>query len=531
MNTRDVGYKIGRSRRPRGVDLYCPYDRTSGVIGPQGSGKTLDLLFPALLDAPGGALVTLTKPSDLFLVVDDRATGGRPAAVLDPFGLAPGVPQLVWDPVAGCADPMLARRRARAFAAGTVGAATHGDDAAVFYAAQCANVLQCFFHAAALTGRTLDDILAWVANPATASVATDILTRHPYAAPHWAGMLDRALNGDPRTSANTTATVHQAMDIFFQPAIRARCVPTPGNPATDLRALITEKGTLYLLGRDDPYLSAAPMMTAVAEDILDTVLAVAYAAPHGRLTPPWLSVLDELPSTAPLPTLATRMANDRALGSGLPVGRADLAAADHPVRRERRGRTARADQHPHRVRRRQQPRLQRPDRGHDRRTATHPPQLHRRRRPRQLVHHHPRRATPSAPNRSAPSPNAERSSSPTGPGRSWPTCTAASTGHAAASSWTTNDAGTRTTQPNRSRVHRRTPTRSPAPPWPQPAACTCTAAPPPSTGTIPGDDERGDVLPAGAAARTSGDHDAAEDRPTDRRRGRGRDGAATGTAV
>ena len=236
--------------------------------------------------------------------------------MLDPFGLAPGVPQLVWDPVAGCADPMLARRRARAFAAGTVGAATHGDDAAVFYAAQCANVLQCFFHAAALTGRTLDDILAWVANPATAGVATDILTRHPYAAPHWAGMLDRALNGDPRTSANTTATVHQAMDIFFQPAIRARCVPTPGNPATDLRALITEKGTLYLLGRDDPYLSAAPMMTAVAEDILDTVLAVAYAAPHGRLTPPWLSVLDELPSTAPLPTLATRMANDRALGSG-----------------------------------------------------------------------------------------------------------------------------------------------------------------------------------------------------------------------
>ena len=79
---------------------------------------------------------------------------------------------------------MLARRRARAFAAGTVGAATHGDDAAVLYAAQCANVPQCFFHAAALTGRTLDDILAWVANPATSGVATDILTRHPYAAPH-----------------------------------------------------------------------------------------------------------------------------------------------------------------------------------------------------------------------------------------------------------------------------------------------------------------------------------------------------------
>jgi type IV secretion system protein VirD4 len=34
----------------------------------------------------------------------------------------------------------------------------------------------------------------------------------------------------------------------------------------------------------------------------------------GRLCPPLLACLDELPSTAPLPTLRTRMANERALG-------------------------------------------------------------------------------------------------------------------------------------------------------------------------------------------------------------------------
>ena len=34
----------------------------------------------------------------------------------------------------------------------------------------------------------------------------------------------------------------------------------------------------------------------------------------GRLCPPMLACLDELPSTAPLPTLRTRMANERALG-------------------------------------------------------------------------------------------------------------------------------------------------------------------------------------------------------------------------
>ncbi len=38
------------------------------------------------------------------------------------------------------------------------------------------------------------------------------------------------------------------------------------------------------------------------------------ASPWGRLCPPMLACLDELPSTAPLPTLRTRMANERALG-------------------------------------------------------------------------------------------------------------------------------------------------------------------------------------------------------------------------
>jgi len=55
-------------------------------------------------------------------------------------------------------------------------------------------------------------------------------------------------------------------------------------------------------------------MPAVAEHVLDTVLQQANASPHGRLCPPMLACLDELPSTAPLPTLRTRMANERAQG-------------------------------------------------------------------------------------------------------------------------------------------------------------------------------------------------------------------------
>ena len=314
----EVGWRLGSGREPRGGQLWVPWDRTSGVIGPQGSGKTLDLLTPALLGAPGPALVTLTKVDDLLLTWTARAQHDRPCVVLDPFGLAAGLPELVWDPVDGCADPMVAERRAKAFTAGTVrsgvAAGGSGDDAARFYAGEAAKVIQAFFHAAALTGRTLEHVLRWAAHPTAATDPAEILREHPHAAPLWHGLLHGALNGDPRTAGNTTTTVQQALDLFFQPEIRRRCIPGPGRPATDIADILQRGGTIYLLGRDDPYASASPLMTAITEHILDTALHLAGRSPWGRLCPPLLACLDELPSTAPLPTLRTRMANERALG-------------------------------------------------------------------------------------------------------------------------------------------------------------------------------------------------------------------------
>ncbi len=111
------------------------------------------------------------------------------------------------------------------------------------------------------------------------------------------------------------------MNLFFQEPIRRRCIPGPGRPATDIADVIRAGGTIDLLGRQDPYASASPLMTAVAEHVLDTALQLELeleqASPWGRLCSPMLSCLDELPSTAPLPTLRTRMANERALDQGL----------------------------------------------------------------------------------------------------------------------------------------------------------------------------------------------------------------------
>jgi len=212
---------------------------------------------------------------------------------------------------------MVAERRAKAFTAGTVkGAVTRGagDDAARFYAAEGAKVLQSYFHAADLTSRSLQDVLGWVADPQNAGAPEEILRTHPRAAPFWDGLLRGALHGDDRTAGNTITTVQQALALFFQEPIRRRCTPGPGRGATDLVDLIRRGGTVYLLGRDDPYASASPLLTAIAEHVLDTALKMAMTSPYGRLCPSFLACLDELPSTTPLPTLRTRMANERALG-------------------------------------------------------------------------------------------------------------------------------------------------------------------------------------------------------------------------
>ena len=49
-------------------------------------------------------------------------------------------------------------------------AALVANDREGFYAAEAAKVIQCYLHAAALAGYTLNDLLEWSANPRTATL-------------------------------------------------------------------------------------------------------------------------------------------------------------------------------------------------------------------------------------------------------------------------------------------------------------------------------------------------------------------------
>ncbi len=270
-NATSAAWPLGRSRHLRGVQLWVPFERPTGVIGPGGT-----VLAQAALAAPDGLLHASMDPDAVLLTLARRSRDGRPVAVCDPFGLLPGLPPLVWDPLAGCVDAAVASRRARAFTAGTVLGA----------AADAAKVLQGYLHAAALTGRTLDHVIDWVADPLGDNTAEAILAEHPHAEPHWAGLLRGAL----RDSPGTVVTLQQTMGMFMYRDLVRGIVPSSRQRATDIADLIGRGGTIYLLGKDDPATPVSPLLTAIADDVL-------------ALGRPCAAVLDALPSTAPVPTL------------------------------------------------------------------------------------------------------------------------------------------------------------------------------------------------------------------------------------
>jgi type IV secretion system protein VirD4 len=186
------------------------------------------------------------------------------------------------------------------------------SEGAAFYKQRAGAMLMCLLHAAALDGASIQQVLAWSRRPSDPAPRR-ILDTHPDAAPGWADKLTGIVTGDERTVGNTLATVEQALAPFDHAEV-ASAIDLPPDRCTDLRALIAANGTVYALGKDTPYGSVAPLVTAIVEDVLDTAEAIGYEMPNGRLDPPFLAALDEAPNIAPIPSLRQRVADGRGRG-------------------------------------------------------------------------------------------------------------------------------------------------------------------------------------------------------------------------
>jgi type IV secretion system protein VirD4 len=181
-----------------------------------------------------------------------------------------------------------------------------------FWEQMTASVLRGYLHAAALSGRTMRDVLSWAARP-TDPTPIRLLRASPDAVPGWAEELAAQASADPKQRDSVWAGVRRAVDSLADPRVLDACSP-PDDEAFDPRSFLRDSGTLYLVGSTGAQLSVAPLITALVEDLVDAARKLAAASRGGRLDPPVLLLLDEAANIAPIPSLPNLLADGGGVG-------------------------------------------------------------------------------------------------------------------------------------------------------------------------------------------------------------------------
>ncbi|HLX88118.1 MAG TPA: type IV secretory system conjugative DNA transfer family protein, partial [Acidimicrobiales bacterium] len=130
------------------------------VVGPTQSGKTSGLAIPAMLEWEG-PVVTASVKADLarHTMAWRRAQG--PVWLYDPSRATP-LERSPWSPLAACSTWSGARRVAQGLTDVTRPAATGSLVDGDFWYATATKLLAPLLHAAALSGRSMTDVVRWV---------------------------------------------------------------------------------------------------------------------------------------------------------------------------------------------------------------------------------------------------------------------------------------------------------------------------------------------------------------------------------
>lgn len=304
----EYGWKIGTivsgHRHLRGRAVYTPGPRPIGIVGPTESGKS-QLLINGLIDTPGAAVVTSTKPELAISTKLIRQHHGS-VAVFNPQGLGSDSVkieerQLVentffWDPVSGCTDQQVADFRAWALVRGGGGA--QGVERADFWAGKAQEIIRAYLMAAALQGWDMGAVMHWAHNPDDYT-PVNILEAHPAHVPAgWIGTLTTHLQASHNTRTGYFATVTSCVGFMDNPRVASACRP-PAGQSFDVAEFIRSNGTLYLVGGQQDR-RIAPLLTALTEHIFEEAkkLATMYG---GRLDPYLTLWLDEVANITPVP--------------------------------------------------------------------------------------------------------------------------------------------------------------------------------------------------------------------------------------
>ncbi|MFD3593655.1 TraM recognition domain-containing protein [Nocardia sp. NPDC058640] len=298
---KDLGIVLGTTDSPGvpigvavadGAPLYGSYeDLHLDIWGPR-QGKSTSRVIPAILSAIGPVLTTSNKRDVVDATRNVREAKGSPTFVFDPQGVADELPTWFWDPLAwvnprmeGC--EMRAARLAGHFADSE--STFEASDADGFFNPEAEDLLAAMFLAAAIAGRPITQVWEWVTDPQNIE-PVEVLRK---ADRHFtASGLAMQYNADQRTKSGVFGTAKKMIRCLQMSNVHAWITPGRSERQFDELDFIERNGTLYCLSLEGRG-SAAPLVSALTEAVIDVATRKASHSPGGRLPIPLLAVLDE----------------------------------------------------------------------------------------------------------------------------------------------------------------------------------------------------------------------------------------------
>jgi hypothetical protein len=334
----ELGYSMGKMRNG-GHPLWANFEVRVRIVARTGWGKTSRILVELVRALPGAALVGTTAPDLFEQTVLARQHGPRlprgrrfwTAAWWRPqhgpdrqvwvvdfsereHRIAAGWPSLRFDPIRGCEDYALAKRRGRAVVAGADDG-DRGDDTDGTFRTFSGEVIAAWWHAAALGRKSMTDVLKWQRNIHDPT-PVDILDTHPAAEPAAAMALKKHLD---ERSERTTSSMERFVQVALAPFGTAEGLAFTNATGPSLESVIREQGTIYLLASPTTASSVSPILTMLADEWFHTArqVAMSHTETGRRLPVPAVGVLDELRALVPIPSLPQVAYEMRKYGIGL----------------------------------------------------------------------------------------------------------------------------------------------------------------------------------------------------------------------
>jgi type IV secretion system protein VirD4 len=273
------------------LTVWSPIEDVVMIFGGPRTGKT-GWLAGRIIDAPGAVLVTSTRTDLYELTAPLRAKRG-PVYVFNAVGLGGVDSTITFDPLTGCTNPVTAGERATDMLAAGVTAGAGGDRE--FWTGQARRVLAALLHAAALGGKSMRDVLGWVAEPELAKRTVPVLLRRS-GVQAFEQDVTQFLETNERTRTSITSTIMPALGWLSHPAAAAAARPGAG---FDVERLLRERATVFLLGAEETQTGA--LVCALTGHIAREARRIAATSPKGRLDPNLTLALDEAALISPVP--------------------------------------------------------------------------------------------------------------------------------------------------------------------------------------------------------------------------------------